>query len=163
MISTAPKMFVQPPAATEEEIKFREYVTALGGFCRKETFHGEYSARFQFMAEPHADDNETSGVRMDVFIDSVYLWYRVRIYPEVFDLYKDRDFKSIGVAMMHETCHLFLEPVAKLFMWDACASQEGHYRDTIERQTERICNTISYTLADGWYLPDNVFKAEAKT
>ena len=161
MITIAPKVFIQQPPSSDEEKAFREYITALGRVCRTETFHGEYSAKYEFMAEPSKDDNENSSVRMDVLIDHVYLWYKIRVYPDVFYLYQQGDFKSIAAAVMHETCHLFTEPIAKLFMWDASASQVEHYRDTIERQTERICNAVMYAMPKEWYMPDAIMKHEA--
>lgn len=160
MIVIGPHSIANTPESSSEETEFRKYITALASYCKVETFHGEYSSRLQFMESGHLDDNENSETKMDVFIDSVYLWYRVRVYPGCRKMYDQKDFKGLGAIVLHETCHLFIEPVAKLFMWDACASQRTHYEETIERQTERICNSIMYTLPKEWYMPDKLLPAK---
>jgi hypothetical protein len=66
-------------------------------------------------------------------------------------LWENKDYKELVNSVLHETCHLFLEPVADIFMWDAAPSQKGMYRDTIERQTQRIANALYYSFKKDWW------------
>lgn len=135
---------------TEE---FKRYIEALGDKCRKETFHGEYTMHYRFMAEPKPNEESDSITHMQVKPDPVYLTAIIEVYPEIVNRYKASDYDTIARDMLHETCHLYLEPVARLFMWDVPPSQKDFCRETIERQTQRICNTIFDLLPKDWYTP----------
>ena len=76
------------------------------------------------------------------------------MYPALFESYQGKDYKQVGKDILHEICHLFVEPVAHLFMWDACVSQQAGYAEVIERQTQRIANAIFELLPEGWYQPE---------
>lgn len=154
---------ISSPQKTAEEIRqeFEQYISALARVCKTETYHGEYGGRTTFAERAHSSDTEDCATHMSIHIDSTYLWYRVTVYPIVFEYYKGGNLKEIAGDMMHEHCHLFIDPIEKLFMWDASASQREHYMNTIERQTQRICNTILDLMPDGWYLPEKIMGGKA--
>lgn len=141
------------------EERFRTYAADVIRYCLGETFHNEYTFEVGISKTPKPGDAD---VAADIDMNSVYLWARVTLYPELFQNYKDKKFRRVGEALLHEVCHLFIDPVSRLFMWDACPSQKNGFHDTIERQTQRIANAIWDLLPNEWYLPENVAKTRSK-
>lgn len=138
---------------TEE---FKDYIRRLAQYCCDKTHHSEYRLSFGWMTENHKDDNEHSSVKMDIKIDSVYLNCTIRVYPQVFLHWEDKEYGMIADYVLHEVSHLFIDPVSKLFMWDVPSSQREFTQDTIERQTQRITNVLMGALPDGWYTPEHM-------
>jgi hypothetical protein len=135
---------------------FTEYVLKLATICKMAILHGEYNVSVKVMDEPCEGNEDDTCTHMDVHIDDVYLWMRIRVYPEMLAFWKVGDYWQIADSMMHELCHLFIKPVETWFMWDVSSSQRDHVIETIERQTQRITNAMMKSLGNTWYLPENV-------
>lgn len=138
---------------TEE---FKQYIDGLARCCKGETFHGEYQSKVKFSSEAAPEDDAQSSTRMSVHFDTVYLFVTITIYPQCEILWENKNYVELGDCMMHEFCHGFLEPVVHLFMWDVPSSQKKFVRDTIERQTQRICNSLIDLLPKTWANPETL-------
>jgi hypothetical protein len=80
------------------------------------------------------------------------------VYPEVFRLWKRKDYSRVGEIVMHEMCHILFAPVQELYEGDVRESQRRYYRETLERQVERTTQTVVELLPDGWANPSVVRK-----
>lgn len=140
--------------------EFKEYIKALASMCRDVTGHREYQLQFKWSEIDSSTDSAHDSVKMEIRIDTVYLYCVITVYPQSFIAWEQNDHATLSEFIIHELCHLFIEPVAKLFMWDASSSQRDHYKDTIERQTERISKVIWYLLPKEWYLPEKLKELE---
>lgn len=137
-------------------LKYKQYIEKLIFKCLALTGHSEYTLRMDYSEVPDGSDTKTSSVKATVSMNTVYLNLVITVYPSSLKDWNNKNYRNIVEDIMHEVCHLFIEPVAELFMWDACKSQKKHYRNTIERQTERICKTIVGLCNDDWYLPEKL-------
>jgi len=135
------------------ETLLQKYVNSLLGKCLEVTGHAEYAIKVKYMDEPDKHDSAESQLYASIHSDTVYLWASVRIYPPFVEQFERGEFSGCARDILHEVCHIFVEPVAKICMWDASPSQKPDYRDVIERQTERICKALFKSLPDGWYTP----------
>lgn len=140
--------------------EFKRYISDLGGYCRDETFHGEYRIDYEFKETVIEGDNPGTTTKMDINVNHVYLYAVIRVYPDCMEEYKAGNFKRIGRYMLHELCHIFTKPIEDLFWWDVAPSQEKLYTQTCERQVERISHVIDFLLPNDWYLPENILKTE---
>lgn len=139
---------------------FKEYIKALVCFCRDVTNQREYQVNLKWSEVDSPTDNDHDSCKMEIQVDSVYLYFTITVFPQSFLSWEQKDYAQLSEYVIHELSHLFIEPVAKLFMWDACPSQKQSYRDTIERQTERISKVIWYLLPKDWYLPEKLKELE---
>lgn len=138
---------------------FKEYIYNVGLYCKQGTFHGEYEAKYIFMEEPFEEDSRDEATYMTIRTDSVYLNVTIRIYPECMEKYKKKDYRFLGETMLHEWCHVFLEPVIHDVRGILLDSMIRHILDnTLERQTQRVCNAIACGFPSTWYLPNHLAK-----
>ncbi len=135
---------------------FKKYVKALAKACKEETYHAEYTLRFEWEAEPDSEDCDSAASYLQVQMNTTYLWAQIHVYPAFFRQYVRKDFEGCGRDMLHEICHLFIEPVSDLFVWDASPSQSERFSEVIERQTQRICHTVFDLMPKNWYTPTSL-------
>lgn len=130
---------------TEE---FKRYVETVAHYCLNEIHHGEYELRFVYKNETKKDDE---GTLAEIDVNPTYLWAKMTIYRPSFEKYDKGDREGVARDVLHEVCHLFIEPIVALFWWDVSASQKEGYTDVIERQIQRTCNAVWGLLPVGWW------------
>jgi hypothetical protein len=141
---------------------FKNYVNDVLKYCRITTFHGEYYMNVTFAGDDcEGYDGESRGVGASVDVDATYLNYTVTIYPLLYECYEAQDYKNLARYLLHETCHVFITPVSKWAKIDAAPSQLENLQDDVERQTQRITNTVFSLLPKNWWKPENLKKALA--
>jgi len=133
--------------------EFKAYVRELAFKCRYVTNHDEYDLKIKWEPDNDPRDNSHSSTFASIKADSVYLWATISVYPALLEKYEEGDLRGIGESILHELCHLFIEPVDLLYRWDVSSSQRNYFNDTVERQTERICKAIHMRLPDDWFTP----------
>jgi len=134
--------------------EFKRYIEVLVDFCKHETGHGEYESSLIFMKDSDDDDIDGAHTKMSIVINPVYMYFTIRVYPDCFSHYENKDYEKVGGYVLHEVCHLLTRPIEELFWWDVSASQSKQFSDIIERQVQRIANAIMPGLGDEWYLPE---------
>jgi len=138
----------------ENEIVYPEqlkiFIKNLIKICRDEILHDEYNITIAYSKVPHSEDGRWT-TTFTVDINHIYLWAKVTVYPATLEDWNNKEYKKISGYILHEICHLFLHPVSHLFMWDASASQKEHFKEVIERQTQRICNSILRSWPEDWW------------
>lgn len=140
--------------------EFREYVREILHQLKCETYHGEYTQTIIWHESPSSDSYDDDVLHASIKIDTVYLSYTVHIWPELSERWQMADYKTIGFDLLHEICHILVEPVVHLFMWDVHRSERQRVQETIERQVCRITNTISDLLPKDWYMPEVIRERE---
>ena len=145
---------------TIEAKEYQAYMSALAGYCRDKCFMGEYLQTIRFKDKPRKDDSKDTfgSTMMDVSIDEVYLQMLITVYPTAKAYYDKKDYKTCGKTMLHEICHGFVKPISNMWDWDDSPSQRLEHQNIIERQTQRIANTIFALLPTGWYLPSKLLR-----
>lgn len=108
--------------------------------------------------KPHKDDKpEDKGETLAcVEFNSVYLYVAVTCFPALYFTWKEKKYSKIGDAILHELCHGFLAPLTYQWNWDDPPSLKQQRQDTVERQTQRITNSINDLLPKEWYMPKAV-------
>jgi len=133
---------------------FKTHVIRILKDCLAITNHSEYALKIEWNLNNECDNTEDQALQASIFIDHVYLFVKVSVYPELLYAWKNKDYYHIADTLLHEVCHLFIEPVWKLFSWDICVSQKRQYTEVLERQTQRITNAILEISGDEWFLPE---------
>lgn len=153
-----------PQKVTIYSDDFKQYLKALLIDCLSITGNGDYdlSTTWHEVPCPTDDPKDPTCTNADVKVDDVYLCLYVNIYPNIIYSWDRRDYTQLARQMLHECCHAYLAPVQRLYEWDMCPSQMRPWRDIIERQTQRITNSLWELLKDDWYLPANVLKPPLK-
>ena len=140
---------------------FKKYVRSLADFCAYVVWAKEYELLFEFSTERrNVDSGNGTEDHMSIRVDPTYLYVTIWIYPVVLDYYRKKDYAGIAKNLLHEACHILVEPLSRAMMLDASPSQEIPFRRDIERQTQRICNSIWRLLPKDWYLPGRLDKEE---
>jgi len=135
----------------------KEYIRGLVRYCRDITGHTEYEITLSFEEESSKNDGSSFWTPYAAInVNHVYLLADIEFYPLMAKDWNKKNHREMGQNVLHEICHLFLEPVTDLFMWDVPASQEKFARDTVERQTQRIRNAIMLNMPDQWYEPSKI-------
>lgn len=139
---------------------FKSYIENLGFICRRATFHGEYDVNYIFCEDDLETDSEASTVTyMTIHINSVYLYATVRIYPSCLEKYQQKRFDQLGEFMLHEFCHMFTEPLIEQMRQVLSENTVSSFQHTVERQTQRICNSVVAGFPDNWFMPKEVSKS----
>jgi hypothetical protein len=134
--------------------EFKDYVSALGKKCRDEIFHGRYRLTFKYKDEPAAEDEDPHAtISLSIYVNPVYEYATIDVYPEAFEIYKAGEFERLGHQVLHELCHILTEPLWRIMKADMAPSQEQHFHETLETQTERIAVAICALLPKGWSNP----------
>jgi hypothetical protein len=131
--------------------EFKTYISKLVRYANFHTYHGEYERTITWCAEPDADNDNTTIA--DITTDDAYLNYVINIYPPLLDFWKRKEYSKCGRYMLHEICHLFIHPVARWAREDAAPSQLRAIQRDVERQTQRIANTIDPFFPKKWWEP----------
>lgn len=124
--------------------------------ARDETFHGEYQISYTFEYQHHKNDTEFSTRFFEIVINQDYLYAEIIVYPEAYNHYTKKIYRELGRMILHEMCHLYLEPVITFTIQGDTHLEESLIKRTVEQQTQRICNSI-FPMLDvtrpGWYMP----------
>jgi hypothetical protein len=139
--------------------RFKLYVDLVATVAMRIIGHGEYALSFNDSGNAHKGDDEKSSVRAEVYINTVYLTITITTYPKLFELYQEGRYREVSMDILHEVCHLLTEPMARLMTVDAAPSQDGPYREVVERQTQRCTNLAAKAMPNGWYEPAMLEKA----
>lgn len=136
---------------------FKKYIQDMGYICRQNTFLGEYAIDYIFCDE-NEDENEDveNTVFMTINVNTVYLYATIRIYPICMDKFKNKQYKKIGDCLLHEFCHILLEPIIHEIRGMLSNNAVSALSDAVERQTQRICNSIGGGFPDDWCTPSNI-------
>lgn len=136
---------------------FKKYIQDMGFICRRTTFNGEYDIAYIFCDEEHEDESDSDTTTfMTININPVYLYATIRIYPICMDKFREKRYRVLGESLLHEHCHILLEPLIHEIRGLLSSNAVSALSDTAERQTQRICNSIDGGLPEDWYTPRNV-------
>lgn len=137
-------------------VSYEDHMENLVNYCLGELFHGEYKRKLVWPKNPRADDKDDECTTATITIDNTYLSAVFRFYPVMKVKWKDKDYRHIGSIVLHECCHLFIDPVADIYRWNQRPSEKEDNQNIVERQTTRIENAIFDLLPDDWYMPNVV-------
>jgi len=130
---------------------FRKFVGQCASNARDLLFGaGEFRITFRWMDEPHPDDTPDNLCPMDCHVNSVYGFMDVRIYPEAYKNWKDDDKETVATNILHEMCHIVVNPLANVMLEDCKPSQEFMFRDIVETAVERIAKSLHTANEDWW-------------
>jgi|CXWL01.1.fsa_nt_gi hypothetical protein len=146
----------QVEVVTHPDEAYQAYVENLVRFCMQWVNHTEYRYFIKFSDEQQLEQGKSAATYAQITVNHVYLYMNLTVFHDFKSQYSDGDYASCGADILHEICHLFMAPVQDLLMWDASASQVQHFTETIERQTQRIRNSILDGMPDDWYMPDRI-------
>jgi hypothetical protein len=132
---------------------FKQYVNDLITYCRNETCHGIYHYKIEWHTE-HLDADPC--INAQVWIDHVYLAFEIKIGPNIFEMWKNKNYKEMGRVMMHEVCHLFFHQLAKVGKDSADTLRHEAIDEIKERQTQTLSVVIASLLPKNWFTPDHI-------
>jgi hypothetical protein len=142
----------------------KEFVTYLEGLVAYLTVlikAEEYYYVLRCNSEDHEDDSTLGGshVSAQIDVDSAYLHFVLNVYPDLYDTWKSGKHERVAFYILHEMCHILVDPLARFMRADAAPSQNREITDTVERQTQRIANAIMAALPRGWWKPERLKRA----
>lgn len=133
--------------------EFCEYITRMCRYLRAqfhlEEWHGHI--RFEELEQHNDPDARCKAI---IKVETVYLYYLLRIGKDVLDEWREGEFEEIGDDLCHEFCHILTDPLCRLAKADAAPSQIMLIDEVNERQTQRIARIIAAALPDGWWKPE---------
>lgn len=136
----------------EAPVEMKEFVHKKIQDLQQELCLGEYKIEVEYSNDKQAMHAGISGSAMAVTIDSTYLTALITIYqPAVETWWSAKGQFGVACQLLHELCHIFLDPVVNLFMWDVSASQRDHTRETIERQVCRLVRAFESSMSSDWW------------
>jgi hypothetical protein len=137
--------------------EFKRYVERLAFQLRDYIAHQEYELKFEYTDRPMEDsDDGASDTHATINANSTYLSASIQFYPALLEQFTAKKYRDVARTILHEICHLLLEPVRTLLMGAAKANQSDLFYDTVETQTQRIANTVEWGLEQHnskWWTP----------
>lgn len=111
----------------------------------------EYGLKVAFMDESEDRGNRT--LLATILVDTRYLTILIRIFPEVYEYYKRKDYSSIAEVLTHEFCHTLFQPV-----WDridryVSQSEQEDIANMFEQQVQRTANVIFQSIPPQYFTP----------
>lgn len=138
---------------TEFPDAFKRHVHILASYLRRTVWAGEYDMSLVFR---DADDDEVDGgaVPAEINVNSVYLFFQIRVTKHMLEDWQEKNYGRVAKYILHEVCHILIDPVKQLAMRDAAPSQMKMFQEIVERQVCRVTNTIDLLLPKDYGTPE---------
>lgn len=141
--------------------KFKDHVRRVCVALKTISFTGEYMMNLCWHDTPDEkdrEDGEKGEVVASITPDFRYLEFTIHIQPQLLEYWKDLQSgdEKIGRALLHEFCHMLIDPVWHFGSRGMSKERWDQYTDIRERQTQRV----AYALFD--HLPKKLWKRKIK-
>lgn len=111
----------------------------------------EWKLNLHWSETPSPDDKPHATTRAEIVVNVNYLYATVTIFPEMLEMWKQKEFRSIGEALLHEVCHILTTRLWNWAKYDARPSQLEDISTENENLVQRIANAMSVALPSGWW------------
>ena len=135
--------------------EFKDYIRKLSAYL-KVNFRLEDWA--QHLGFREADLEAVPGAQVHACIQSnrTYLYFTLTICPVMLELWRKKDFVTIGFDLCHEFCHILTDPIVAFALRDVPPSHEPMIQEVNERQVQRFSVIIGTSLPDQWWMPEQL-------
>lgn len=140
--------------------KYKKYIFGLCRYLKTQFFCGEYGMTIGFLEEDR--EEKDSWVCASINTDDKYLTFRIKVYPPLYEAWKDKDYEKIAECLTHEFAHLLTDPLYKIAINAVANSSVDFLEDIRERQTQRITNIIFPKIPKAIYTPKTIKKRNMK-
>lgn len=142
--------------------KFRTYVKKMCVDLRKVFFAGEYEMDVCWCDEEDDERENNKVVAASITQDEVYLNFTIHIKPQLYGYWKQNGHREIARCIVHEFCHLLVDPVWYFVSGDLSKENKAAGNDIRERQVQRICNVVWDGLPEHIWNPKKMKKHASK-
>lgn len=139
--------------------EFKEYVENLITYCRNEIWHGVYRYVVEWHYQPITGNPK---INAQIEVSDIYLSFVVGIGPNIFERWKEKEYKLIGRTIIHELCHLFFQPIERLALENSDGVHHKQIVETDERQTQLLSVVFMSFFPKDWFMPKVVAAYMAK-
>lgn len=109
-------------------------------------------------------DSDWEGIAAKIKVRDDYMRANVYLGKPMKDYYKKGQNHAIMRAMLHELCHIFIDPVFRLGTGAHTASSIDTYNDIRERQTSMIEHALTPLIPDSvWSIKNEKSRNSAKS
>lgn len=89
------------------------------------------------------DDEDGAVATTDIGINGIrYYNSSIRFFPQHFELYKDKDDYKFVQSIIHELCHIIIEPVYLIALDSVTNTSQKHLETLKEQTVEQIANIV---------------------
>lgn len=134
---------------------FKRYCEGLMYYCKSVTWTSYFEGKVKFKTEPD-DEEERDATKAQIHINTVYSYYSVRVSKFLVEHWEEKDYEYCGHAIMHEHCHILVEPLARLSKMGCTPSQDWMGKEIVEQTVERIARALEDRLPKNWFLPEHI-------
>lgn len=136
--------------------KFKDHIRKLAQEFRKMVYASEYEMEICWCGGTDKKDEDGSTEVASISTDFKYLNLKIHVRPIMYEYWKDGKDFDIGRTMLHEFCHVLVDPVFEFFSHDIGKERYNAANEVRERQVQRVCNAI-------WdHIPEKIWKRKVK-
>lgn len=119
--------------------RFKDWISKSAANLKSHFYLNDWEMRIVF-ADRQPDDMQDGAMCIET--DSTYLRFRVTVFPAVYDDWKDGRIEAVREYLLHEFCHIVLDPIYSLAKESMSNANREFYIRTLEQQTQRLMAVI---------------------
>jgi len=135
--------------------EYKGYVAELLSYLRWVAGYSNYAMDIEYITNLKAR-RQGYTVDAEIDVDPVYLRFTISLADRVYYKWKKKEFAYLGDLLVHEICHLYVEPIKVLAFTDASPSQIKQITDSVETQVQMIKMLFEKALPKNYYTPEFV-------
>lgn len=161
----------KPSKKNELPEAFKDHIRTLTRSLKTQFYLGEYEMDLHWEKKAatgcsvHSGDRDEAGFTTIASInhDTRYLNMSIKIYPIMLDFWNRGDDWKIGRSLVHEFCHMLVDPVFEALAFGTGKEKWEQANDIRERQVQRTANVIFDGMPKDWYIRKPAKKKDVKT